>query len=90
MDDLEFLAVIGPGLEAAHERYRDPKNRAKGPIQDCNPWDILEEEIGELIDERDKWDDGVGDKQATRHEAGDVILTACNLVRALGDVCQKK
>lgn len=87
MNDREFLAVVAPGIEAAHERYRDPKNRTKGPMPDeLGPaWDITICELDELYDESCKLQAGYGDPDATRWECGDVILTVANLARVYAE-----
>ena len=83
LNDPEFLAIIAPGIDAAHERYRDPKNRAKGPMPDAlgPAWELAVCELEELSDENCKHRAGEGDPDATRWECGDVILTAGNLAR---------
>lgn len=87
MNDREFLAIVAPGIEAAHERYRDPKNRKKGPMPDAlgPAWDLTIGELEELYDENCKHRAGEGDQDATRWEIGDVILTAANLARVYAE-----
>ena len=87
LNDPEFLAIIAPGIEAAHERYRDPKNRAKGPMPDAlgPAWDLTICELEELYYENSKHRAGEGDPEGTRWECGDVILTVANLCRVYAE-----
>lgn len=83
--DREFLDIISDGIESAHQRYRDPKNRAKGPMptDKAQAWDLVALELAELLEEYEAYyvDDGSNDK--TLWEIGDVILTAGNLARVV-------
>lgn len=87
MNDREFLAIIAPGIEAAHERYRDPKNRKKGPMPDAlgPAWELVVGELDELCEENLNHRAGDGDPEGTRWECGDVILTVANLCRVYAE-----
>lgn len=87
LNDAEFLAIVAPGIEAAHERYRDPKNRAKGPMPSTlgPAWGLAICELEELYDENCKHRAGEGDPEGTRWECGDVILTVANLCRVYAE-----
>lgn len=75
----EFWAIVNQAIPLAYERYRDPKNRAKGPIptrvEEC--LNLLQGEIIELAQALE----GNGDVE---YEAGDVLLCALAVANAVG------
>lgn len=86
--DREFLDIISDGIESAHQRYRDPKNRAKGPMPETlgPSFALAICELEEFYDEYCKHKVGEGDGASIRWEGGDLVLTVCNVIRALGEV----
>lgn len=80
-NDSSFMEIVKAGMPAIYDRYRDPKNRAKGePV--LEPYCCLESlallagECSELAEEYAKHRNGIGDSAAILHETGDVGLTA--------------
>lgn len=80
-NDPAFMKIVNAGMPAIYDRYKDPKNRAKGePVLESH-WcleslSLLADECRELTTEYIKHRYGVGESAAILHETGDVGLTA--------------
>ena len=94
LNDPEFLAIIAPGIEAAHERYRDPDNRAKGEphltAKDAiKHLELAAYEAIEVLDEWRKHREGKGDPGAILHELADMTLTGMFAAACWDDMARR-
>lgn len=79
--DEAFMRIVLAGMPAIYERYKDPKNRAKGEpgldgSQCFESLGDLVEECVEVLLEYVKHRKGNGDPEKILYETGDVALTA--------------